>query len=178
LSLVFTVFTHKSVFVADRFAESEREPRWSVRKALIVLVLATVTAALESALLVDTVSSVSKSLGMSEAFIGLVIIAVLTNVAEKIAAITYALRNKIDLSLSIGMNSANQVALFAVPVMVILSAIMGKPMDMVFSAYELVAMVASVVILNHMTADGDCHWLEGAQLLAVYFIIVVTFYFV
>lgn len=76
------------------------------------------------------------------------------------------------------MNSATQIALFAVPIMVILAFFVGQPMDLVFSAYELVAMVASVIILNHMCADGDCNWLEGAQLLTVYLLIITAFYFI
>lgn len=83
-----------------------------------------------------------------------------------------------DLSLSIGMNSATQVALFAAPIVVVLGWAVGQPMNLVFTPYELLAMVASVLVINHMAADGETNWLEGAQLLAVYVIIVTAFYYI
>ncbi|MBI4200146.1 MAG: calcium/proton exchanger [Chloroflexi bacterium] len=176
LSLVFTVFTHKGVFVVDRVADDETHP-WSVPKAFGVLVLGTVAAAVLSEVLVGVIEPVSQRLGLTQAFIGLVVIAIVTNIAEKIAAVTYALKGKIDLSLNIGMNSATQVALFAVPILVLLGFLLGQPLNLVFSPYEMVAMVVSVIILNHIAADGDCNWLEGAELLTVYLLVITTFYF-
>lgn len=177
LSLVFTLFTHKGAFVVDRIPENEASP-WSTRKAFVVLIVGTLGAALLSEILVGAIEPVAQSLGISEAFIGLVLIAIATNIAEKIAAVTYALKNKIDLSLNIGLNSATQITLFAVPILVLISFQLGQPLSLVFSVYDLVAMVVSVIILNHICADGDCNWLEGAQLLTVYLLLISAFYFI
>ncbi len=178
--LLFTLFTHKHLFdITDEYAEERIKPEWTRRFAAIVLFVFTIFAALESEFLVSTVSHASESIGLSQTFIGIVIVAIITNIAEKSAAITMALRNKISLSIEIGTSSAIQIALFVVPILVFVSTfIMHKPFTVLFSFFQIIAMVFSVIIVNYLSSDGRCNWLEGLQLCSVYFILAVAFYFV
>jgi Ca2+:H+ antiporter len=178
MGLMFTLVTHRHLFVAARHAPYEPEPRYGYRMATVLLLPSTAIVAFESHLFVEAIQPVSMELGLSPAFIGLVVIAILTNVPEHIAALAYARRDNVDLSLSIGMNSAIQIALFVVPVMVLISFLAGNPLSLVFSPFELVAMVLAVVIVNYLSSDGVCNWLEGAQLIAMYLLIVIGLFFV
>jgi Ca2+:H+ antiporter len=107
-----------------------------------------------------------------------VIIAIVTNIAEKANAIHFARDNKIDISIEIGLNSAIQIALFVVPVLVFISGIFNYGFSLVFSMFELIAIFLSVMIINYLSSDGECNWLEGAQLITVYLIIIIAFYFI
>ncbi|MCX7912198.1 MAG: hypothetical protein N2506_04475, partial [Dehalococcoidales bacterium] len=112
-------------------------------------------------------------------FTGLVIIALLTNIPEHINAISFARRNNMTMSLEIGMSSALQIALFVVPMLVIISAALtGSVLELVFSPFSLIALVMTAMIANYLSTDGVCHWLEGAQLIAVYLLIAIGFYFI
>jgi len=115
---------------------------------------------------------------MTELFVGVVVIAIITNIAEKSAAIGFALDNKLDLAFEIGLSSAIQIALFVIPILVMMSQFMGGGFTLVFSAFEILSIVLAVMIINHLAADGRCNWLEGAQLIAVYLLIAITFYFI
>jgi len=109
---------------------------------------------------------------------GLVFVALLTNIPEHVSAMSFARRNNMTLSLEIGMSSALQIALFVVPVLVIVSAALpGGALDLVFSPFELAAVVITGMIANYVGSDGICHWVEGAQLIAVYTLIAIAFYF-
>ncbi|MBI2970977.1 MAG: calcium/proton exchanger [Candidatus Aenigmarchaeota archaeon] len=177
LGIAFTLFTHKHLFdPSDRYVV-EKKVRWSKRFALAVLFGATVLVAAESEFLVSTIVSASKSFGISELFIGLVIVSIITNIAEKMSAVGYAMQNKVDLSLEIGTSSAIQIALFVVPALVLASNLLGRPLTLVFTIFELAAVLFAVIITNYLSADGRCNWLEGAQLIAVYAIILIVFYF-
>lgn len=177
LGLVFTLFTHKHLFVIRKQYDAEKKAMWSKRFAVAVLFFAALLAALESGFLVGTVEAASRSFGISEIFIGLVIIAIITNIAEKMSAIGYAIKNRVDLSIEIGASSAIQIALFVVPVLVFASSLMGKSLTLVFTIFELVAVLFAVIIINYLSGDGRCNWLEGAQLISVYMIIIIVFYF-
>jgi len=178
LSLLYTLGTHRHLFTVERQPPDDHHQRWSLKLAVPVLVLSTAAVALESNILVNTIEPIIMNTGISEAFIGLIFIAVLTNVPEIANAITFARRNNMTLSLEIGMSSALQIALFVVPVLVIISsAFVGGSLDLVFAPFELAAMVATAMIANYIGADGICHWVEGAQLIAVYLLIGVAFYF-
>jgi Ca2+:H+ antiporter len=112
-------------------------------------------------------------------FIGLVFIALLTNIPEHLSAIGFARQNNVTLSLEIGLNSATQIALFVVPVLVLFSSVfMSPPLDLVFTPFELAAVVITAIIANAISPDGVCHWLEGAQLVAIYLLIATAFYFI
>ena len=176
LSIVFTLFTHRTVFKAAELPLPGKQTL-PVRMLVLILVLTTVAVAIVSELLVHSMEPVASSLGFSSTFIGLVVIAILANVAEKVSAVTFALRNQMDLAFSIGMNSATQVALFVAPMTVFMGWAMGQPMNLQFTTYEITALVASVLLVNHVASDGEVNWLEGAQLLTVYLIVVIAFYF-
>jgi Ca2+:H+ antiporter len=146
-------------------------------KSLLVLVGATVVVAVLSELLVGSVESAQSKLGVSEVFIGVIVVAIVGNAAEHSTAILVARRNKMDLSLGIAVGSSLQIALFVAPLLVFLSYPLGHPMDLEFTISEVVAVVISVVIVSEVSRDGETNWLEGIQLLATYLILVILFYF-
>jgi Ca2+:H+ antiporter len=179
LSLVYTLVTHKHLFVVEREAPSPQYRPWSLRTALILLLVAVALGSFESYLLVNTITLHINDLGLSETFLGLVVIAFLTNIPENISAVSFARKNNMTLSLEIGMSSALQIALFVVPVLVLLSSTLtGQALNLEFSPFALVSLVMTAMIANYISSDGICHWLEGAQLIAVYVLIAIAFYFV
>ena len=153
------------------------EPKWSLRKAIIVLVLSTVFIAWLSEILVGSVEPVVKSWGITEFFLGIVIIPLVGNVAEHLVGVQTAIKNKMELSLAVSVGSSLQVALFVAPLLVFLSLAMGNPLTLVFNQFELIALVATVLTTALVSLDGESNWLEGAQLLAVYIILVLAFFF-
>jgi Ca2+:H+ antiporter len=114
---------------------------------------------------------------MTELFVGIFIIAILTNIAEITTAVRFSLDNRLDLALQIALSSAIQIALFVVPLLVIISNTFGLGFSLVFSGFEMVTLLLAVMLVNHLAADGTCNWLEGVQLISVYLIIAVAFYF-
>ena len=178
LSLVYTFGTHRHLFTVERQAPDEKTGRWSLRTAVIILLLSTAAAGLESNALVESIKPIVSKTGLTETFIGLVFVAMLTNIPEHVSAMTFARRNNMTLSLEIGMSSALQIALFVVPILVLVSSTMvGGTLDLVFSPFELAAVLITAMIANYIGSDGVCHWVEGAQLIAVYMLIAVAFYF-
>jgi Ca2+:H+ antiporter len=179
LLLVFSLVTHKDLYAGDRKAERHHDAgdAWPVSTAVIVLVVATFLVALVSELLVGSVEAARKQLGLTETFVGVIIVAIIGNAAEHSTAVTVAFKNKMDLSLGIAIGSSVQVALFVTPVLVFASIFMGKPMNLEFSFPEVAAVVLSVWILSEISGDGECNWLEGVQLLSVYVIIAILFFF-
>jgi Ca2+:H+ antiporter len=180
LSLVYTLFTHKHLFVVER--ETPPAPTyhpWTIRMAIIILFISIGMASFESYLLVGTITPLISNVGLTETFLGLVVIAILTNLPEHVSAISFARKNNMTMSLEIGMSSALQIALFVVPVLVLLStALTGNTLDLVFNPFALIALVMTAMIANYISADGICHWLEGVQLMAVYALIAIAFYFI
>lgn len=176
--LFFTLKTHRDLFDAsDEIRATKEGPSLSKKTAAIMLFIATVVVALESELLVSGISSAALNLGIRETFIGAVIIAIITNVAEKSTAIHFALKNKLDVAIEIGLSSAIQIALFVVPILIAASYFIGHEFSLVFSMFEIIALFFAVMIVNHLAADGKCNWLEGAQLISVYLIIIIAFFF-
>lgn len=179
LSLLYTLVTHRHLFVVERKGPHDEHSRWSTRTAVIILLIATALVSFESSILVKTIEPLIQLGGFTETFVGLVFIAILTNIPEHLSAINFARKNNMTLSLEIGMSSALQIALFVVPVLVLVSSLyLGNPLDLVFSPFELVAIVITAMIANYIGSDGVCHWLEGAQLIAVYSLIATVFYFI
>jgi len=174
-SLVFSLKTHKHLYDC---AGEECKPVWSRNKAIAVLLLSTAVIAMESEFLVGAVEEVSLSLGLTELFIGVIVVAIIGNAAEHSTAILMAVKDNMDLSLSIAMGSSTQIALLIAPVLVFISWIWGNPMSLVFNEFEVVAIVASVVIANMISADGESNWLEGAQLIALYAMMAVVFFLI
>lgn len=171
LSLVYSLF-----FAATKVEEGETHTTWSVKKALVLLVVATIFIVWLSEILVGAVEPVVASLGVSEFFLGIVIIPLVGNVAEHMVGVQTALKNKMDLSLSISLGSSMQVALFVAPVLIFISLLLGHPMSLVFNAMELVALTVAVALATLISLDGESNWLEGAQLLVLYVILGIAFF--
>jgi Ca2+:H+ antiporter len=177
LNLVFVFRTHRAIFQQAQHQE-EGAPQTSRGRAIVSLALATVLIAIMSEVLVDQIAPVTKALGMTELFVGVIVVALVGNAAENSTAIIMARRNKLDLSMAIATGASTQIALFVAPVLVFLSVAIGHPMTLVFNGFEIAAIVLSVLIVEMISSDGETNWFEGAQLLAVYAIVAVAFYFV
>lgn len=154
------------------------KPTWSVRKALIILALATVGVVFASEMLVQAVEPVMTGFGISEFFIGIILIPLIGNVAEHLVAVQVAARNQMDLSVEIAVSSSLQIALFVAPVLVFISLIFGNPLQLIFNELELVALIAGVLITAFVSEDGESNWLEGAVLLTIYFILALGFFLI
>lgn len=175
LSLVFSFFTHKELYAVKY--EEEGKAKWSLTKAIIILVVSTIFIAIESEFLVSGVEGITTKLGLSEAFVGIILIPIIGNAAEHSTAISMALKNKMDVAIEIAIGSSLQIILFVAPVLIFLSLIF-TPMSIIFNQFELIALIVSVLIANKVASDGESNWLEGAQLIAVYLIIAAGFFIV
>ena len=181
LSLVFTLKTHAHLYLGssgEPGEDADPEAEWSRGRAIGVLVLSAAAVGIMSELLVSSVEHAGEAAGMSEVFIGVILVAIIGNAAEHSTAITVALKNKMDLSINIAVGSSLQIALFVAPMLVFLSYVIGPtPMDLRFTTMEVVAVAVSVGIMALISQDGETHWMEGVQLLAVYAILAVAFFF-
>jgi Ca2+:H+ antiporter len=180
LSLVFSLKTHKNLYSEEAGEEGEEAvgtTGWGVKKSIIILGIATILVAILSEYLVGAVQEAARLLGITQLFIGIILVAIVGNAAEHSTAVLMALKNKMDLSINIALGSGSQIALFVAPVIVFASHIIGKPIDLCFSSLEILAVVVSVIILSFVATDGECNWLEGVQLLAVYAILAAAFFF-
>jgi len=157
--------------------EGHREP-WSVKRSIILLAAAGLLVGLMSEILVGSIAETAESVGLTEFFIGAVIVAIVGNAAEHWVAVYVAAKDKMDLAVNIAVGSAAQVALFVGPVLVVLSFFFGPhPLALAFNGFELGAIVIAVVIASHVTGSGESTWFEGLMLLAVYAVLVATFLF-
>jgi len=177
--LIFAFATHKHLFDAsDEIRETHEPPAIGKGAAAGILLAATIAVGVESQILVTNVEQAAAALGLTQTFIGMIVIAVISNIAEKANAIEFALEDKLDISLEIGLSSAIQIALFVVPTLILISEIAGYGFSLVFSMFEIISVVFAVMIVNYLSADGRCNWLEGAQLISVYLIIAIAFFFI
>ena len=174
-NLFFMFKTHRQTVPAP--AEAERGGA-SMKQTLVSLVVATVVIALLSEILVSEIEAVTQSLGMTELFIGVIVVALIGNAAEHSTAVLMAMEDKMDLAITIAAGSSTQIALFVAPVLVFLSLALGHPMTLLFNGFEIAGIFLSVLIVAMISSDGETHWFEGAELLAVYAILAVAFYFV
>jgi Ca2+:H+ antiporter len=176
-SLVFTLKTHRGLYGAAEHQQNQPQ-HGSVRGAVLMLLASTAAVAIVSEVLVGAVAEAAVSLGMTELFVGVVIVALVGNAAEHYSAVVLAARNEMDGAIGIAVGSSTQIALFVAPVLVFLSYVIGpSPMDLLFSTFELVAIGLSVMSIAFIAHDGETHWMEGVQLLAVYAILCLGFYF-
>ena len=152
-----------------------KNAEWSLAKAIIILVVSTIIIAIESEFLVNGIEPITQALGWSEFFVGIILIPIVGNAAEHSTAIVMARKNKMDVSLEIAIGSSLQIILFVAPILIFLS-LLFTPMSIVFNPFELVALIASVLIANRVSQDGESNWLEGIQLIAVYAIIAACFF--
>ncbi len=151
--------------------------KWTIRRALAVLAAATIGTVFMSEVLVGAVEHVTEQLGLSEFFIGIIIIPLIGNVAEHLVAVQVAKKNQIELSLAVSLGSSIQIALFVAPALVFVSLLFGQTLLLIFNTFELIALFAASVIAALIALDGESNWLEGAMLLAVYLIVAVAFFF-
>jgi Ca2+:H+ antiporter len=173
--LLFTFVTHQHLFQVPR---SDEEPTWSVRWSIGVLLASTALVALESELLVRSLEPALEDLGLSRLFVGLILVPIIGNAAEHSSAVMFALRDQVDVTIEITTGSSLQIALFVAPALVFISLIAGHPMDFVFTPFEVGAVAMSAILVAVISRDGESNWLEGAQLMATYAIIAISFFFV
>jgi Ca2+:H+ antiporter len=173
--LYFSLRTHRDLFNPPREKEAAEEA-WTVRRSVVMLAVAGVAVGGMSEILVGSISEAAKSIGLSEFFIGVIVVAIVGNAAEHWVAVLVAWKNKMDLAVNIAVGSAAQVALFAIPLLVLLSFVIGDfPMPLVFNGFELGGIILAVLIAIHVTNEGESTWFEGLQLLAVYLILAIAF---
>lgn len=179
LSLLFTLKTHRHLYTGA--GEPEAHGPVNLRAAVLTLAVATALIAWMSELLVGAVEAASHALGLTEVFVGVIVVAVIGNAAEHSTAIVMARKNKMDLALGIAIGSSIQIALFVAPLLVFVSWRMPHgalgPMDLRFTPFEVLAVLAAALTVNLVSADGESNWLEGAMLIAVYVVLGVAFYF-
>lgn len=173
-SLWFALFTHRHLYTEE---VGKHEPQWSVGKSLLVLAGATIFIAWLSEILVGSITPIVETFGWSQLFIGVIFVAIIGNAAEHASAVLMAVKNRMDLALQIAIGSATQIAMFVAPILVLVSLLFVHQMNLIFSTFELIAIVLSVLISNFVVADGESNWLEGLQLLMAYAIIAVGFFF-
>jgi len=198
--IIFTVFTHKHLFFAQhpeeietqmegqkrlslgrKWTEGEGEwnhGRWGKKKSFMLLGISMAGVVIASEILVGSVEATTKEFGFGELFVGAIIIGIVGNAAEHTSAIILARKGKIDLSIGIAAGSGTQIALFVVPILVIAGIIMGKPVTLVFTIFEVVSIFLAAIILNLIAHDGKSNWFEGLMLTVVYIIIAIGFFFI
>jgi Ca2+:H+ antiporter len=175
-SLLFSLKTHRHLYTGEHGHGPEGRG-WTVRKSTITLALATVGIAVMSEALVGAVSETAAAFGFTEVFVGVILVAIVGNAAEHSTAVLVAMKNQMDLAVNIAIGSSIQVALFVAPVLVFASYLFGKPMDLVFSTFEVLAVTIAAGVATLVAMDGESNWMEGAQLLGVYVILGIAFYF-
>jgi Ca2+:H+ antiporter len=174
--LFFSLKTHRSLFNPEY--EEEDTWGWSVRTSMIALAVAGVLVGLMSEVLVGSIGEASESIGLSEFFVGVIVVAIVGNAAEHWVAVLVAMKNKMDLAVNIAIGSSAQIALFVAPVLVIASFFLGPyPLALVFNGFELGAILLAILVASQITTDGESTWFEGVQLLALYFLLGLAFYF-
>jgi Ca2+:H+ antiporter len=180
LWLYFSMVTHRDDLNdhSETTEDIHNDTKWSLKRSLIYLVVATVLVGFVSEWLVGTLEEFSSKFGLSELFVGAFLIAIIGNAAEHSAAIMMALKNKMGASVEIAVGSSLQIALFVAPLLVIISFFMGETMNLVFTTYELAAIGVSVFIAKSISQDGSTNWYEGVLLLVVYLILGVAFFLV
>ena len=179
-SLVFQFRTHERFFAPEGGPGGEVAAGrpWSVARSSLVLVVAALLTGLVSEVLVHAVDAAGRALGLGKIFMGVVVVAVVGNAAEHSTAVLVAMKDKMDLAFGIAMGSSMQIALFVAPVLVIAGHAIGRPLGLEFTFLEVAAVMLSVLAVGQLVADGRTNWFEGFQLLAVYAILAVAFFYV
>lgn len=178
LSLVFSLRTHRHHYAGEVPGDGQEENRtWGVPQSVGVLVLVTVAVAVMSELLVGAIQPAAERLGFTQVFVGVILVALVGNAAEHSTAVLMAMKNHMDLALSIAVGSSLQIALFVAPVLIFASYLFGVPLDLIFTPFEVAAVVISVLAVGFVSMDGESHWMEGAMLVGIYVILAIAFYF-
>ena len=175
--LFFSLRTHRALF-APGHGEELAENAPSLRHSMLTLAGAGVLVGVMSELLVGSIEHASRSIGLSQFFVGAFVVAIVGNAAEHYVAIAVAAKDKMDLAVNIAIGSGAQIGLFVAPVLVLVSFLFGPaPMALVFNGYEVAALIFAVLISTTLIADGESTWFEGVQLLSVYGLLGVVFYY-
>jgi Ca2+:H+ antiporter len=182
LSLLFSLVTHKRLFTGKEEEDADApavagDAHQPIGSAIAMLAVATILVAFLSEFLVGSIEATRKSLGFTETFVGVVVVAIVGNAAEHSTAIWAAMKNKMDLSISIATGSSLQVALFVTPILIFASYAFGRPMNLEFSLPEIVSIALAVWIVAEISGDGETNWFEGVQLLSVYVILAILFFY-
>jgi Ca2+:H+ antiporter len=176
--LIFSLRTHFDLFNPPYAKEEHEGFGWSVRRSVIMLAVAGAAVGLVSEILVGSIEEASEGLGISQFFVGIIIVAIVGNAAEHWVAVLVARKDKMDLSVNIAVGSAAQIALFVAPVLVLLSFVLGPaPMPLVFNGFELGGVILAVLIASYVTAEGESNWFSGFQLLSVYAVLGLVFFY-
>lgn len=176
-NVLFSLRTHKDL-LRGAAEDEHHQAQWSIPLALGVLAAATVGVAVMAEFLVGSLEAATQVLGLSEFFVGIILIPLVGNAAEHLAAVVFAMKNKMDLAVQIAIGSSLQIALLVAPLLVLFGYLIGKPMDLVFqNPLELAALAASILVTNAVVRDGETHWLEGFMLLGVYLLLGLAFFF-
>ena len=178
--LLFSLKTHRRLFNPSGDEEDHGGEAWPIKRSIITLAIAGVAVGLMSEILVGSITEASESIGISEFFVGLIVVAIVGNAAEHWVAIYFAAKDKMDLAVNIAIGSSAQIALFVAPVLVLLSFVPGigdHPMALVFNGYELVAVLFAILVANFVVNEGESTWFEGLQLLALYALMGVVFFY-
>ena len=178
LTLLFSMKTHAYLCdVGEAGLDEEEEHEVNLAFWIFILLVVTIAVAVESELLVDSLEVATSQLGLGALFTGVILLPIIGNAAEHATAVTVAMKDKMDLSVSVAVGSSMQIALFVAPVLVIAGWAIGQPMDLNFNPFELVAVTVAVLIANSISSDGESNWLEGSLLLATYAVIALAFFF-
>ena len=178
MNLLFSLHTHKQLFAGDVESAAEEGRPWSVKRSMLILAGATILIAWMSEILVGSVEPTAEAFGMTRVFIGVIVVAIVGNAAEHSTAVLMAMKNRMELSIGIAIGSSLQIALFVAPALVMVSHFIGpRPMDLVFTPAEVLAVFVAVLITGQIASDGESNWLEGVQLLSVYVILAMVFFF-
>lgn len=172
--LLFSLKTHKYLYLGED--AGEESAHWSFPAAFAVLAIAAIAVSLISEELVSSIEPLISQYGWSPLFIGVIVLAIIGNAAEHTTAVMAAAKNRMDLALQIAIGSATQIAMFVAPVLVIVSLLFAQTMDLVFSLFELGAMVLTCIVVYVVVEDGESNWLEGLQLMVAYCILAAAFY--
>jgi Ca2+:H+ antiporter len=177
LSLVYSIWTHRGVVGIAADGQGAAPATWSTRQGLLVLLGSGAAIAVMSEMLVGATEKATQAMGLSQFFVGIILIPIIGNAAEHSSAVLMAYKNRMDLVVNIALGSSVQVALLVAPLLVFLGLVIGQPMDLAFTTFEVAAVVLAVWIASSIVFDGESNWLEGAYLLVVYGMLAVAFYF-
>ena len=182
LSLVYSMGTHRSVFgegadVANESHGADHAARWSLGRSVGTLVASAAFIGWLSEILVGSTEAAIKGVGLSQVFVGIIVVPIIGNAAEHSSAVLMAMKNRMDLAVSIAVGSSAQVALLIAPILVFVGLALGQPMDLAFNIFEVAAVALAVAVATSVVRDAESHWLEGAFLLLVYGMLAVAFFF-
>ena len=177
-SLLFSLKTHRHLFAGEGHDVSDLgEQPWTRGASITVLTIATCLVALMSEMLVGAMEPAAQRLGLTQVFVGVILVALVGNAAEHSTAVMVALKNKMDLAYGIAVGSSLQIALLVAPLLVFASYLFGTPLDLIFTPFEVAAVTISVLIVGFVAMDGESHWMEGVMLVGVYLMLAIAFFF-